>query len=64
MTQVARSRHGSLFIGIIASLPIQQRDLLVRKRRISGSYLGTFPGLGIGDSLFFDFEHVDVQYGS
>jgi|JI8StandDraft_1071087.scaffolds.fasta_scaffold2035540_2 hypothetical protein len=27
-------------------------------------YVGTFPDLGIGDSLFFNFEHVDVQYGS
>jgi hypothetical protein len=23
-----------------------------------------FLGLGIGDSLFFNFKHVDVQYGS
>jgi hypothetical protein len=36
LTQAARSRRGSLFIGILASLPIQRRDLLVRKMRISG----------------------------
>jgi hypothetical protein len=27
-------------------------------------YVGMFLGLGIGDSLFFNFKHVDVQYGS
>jgi hypothetical protein len=37
LTQVARGWHGSLFIGILASLPIQQRDLLMRKMRISGT---------------------------
>jgi hypothetical protein len=36
----------------------------MKKMRISGTAIGTFLGLGIGDSLFFDFEHVDVQYGS
>jgi hypothetical protein len=37
LTQAARSRRGSLFICILASLPIQRRDLLVRKMRISGT---------------------------
>jgi hypothetical protein len=36
LTQMARSWCGSLCICILASLPIQQRDLLVRKMRISG----------------------------
>jgi len=37
LTQAARSQRGSLFTGILASLPIQRRDLLVRKMRISGT---------------------------
>ena len=38
-TQAARRRRGSLFIGILASLPIQRRLLLVRKMRISGTFV-------------------------
>ena len=37
LTEVVRSQCSSLFIGILAILPLQQRDLLMRKIRISGT---------------------------